>query len=244
MESCCPAEEERLRLRGRTFEDPEQFRHADETTLSLPPPSKSETDKSPTALGGIVIAEPRESFSREEAKTVTDDVEASVISAGAATEQGTMETVSESHRTLKRVVDGENTADLGVLQCKSNTDEGGSDTIGQTSQRTEHGLEELGIDQNEVAKDEESEFRPAAAMSAKAVVRARRQWALRRARRSEGPNEANQLELGGGRAGISGQEVWTGEDHGTKKETIVVGDGRVVPLLVSQSVLNTTCLYG
>lgn len=59
--------------------------------------------------------------------------------------------------------------------------------------------------------EEEEEFRPKATMSARGVVRARRQWALRRARRREGPNEANQLELGGGSpAEVGIREAWVG----------------------------------
>ncbi|CAN0449105.1 unnamed protein product, partial [Pylaiella littoralis] len=35
VQSCCPAEEARLRERGRTFEDPEEFRHADQISMPL-----------------------------------------------------------------------------------------------------------------------------------------------------------------------------------------------------------------
>ncbi|CAM9825685.1 unnamed protein product, partial [Laminaria digitata] len=45
--------------------------------------------------------------------------------------------------------------------------------------------------------DDADDFKPTVTMNPRAVVRERRQWALRRARRREGPNEANQLELGG-----------------------------------------------
>lgn len=71
--------------------------------------------------------------------------------------------------------------------------------------------EEGSKDSGEKKEDEEEhdEFRPRAAASARTVVRERRQWALRRARRLEGPNEANQLELGGGLpAGGGNNKVW------------------------------------
>lgn len=191
-----------------------------------------------------MIAKPRRNLSEEEAESVTDDIEASVISARTATEQDTMGTISESYQVPKCGVKGKNMAQRDVVQRKNNNDEGRNDAIGQTAPRMERGVQEIYLDQNEGTTDDESEFRVDAAMSAKAVVRARRQWALRRARRSEGPNEANQLELGGGGEGISGQGVRTRDDYVTKSETIAVDGGSVVPLLVSQSGLNTTCLHG
>jgi len=39
-------------------------------------------------------------------------------------------------------------------------------------------------------------FKPSGSLSLRAIIRERRQWALRKARRREGPNEANQLALG------------------------------------------------
>lgn len=65
---------------------------------------------------------------------------------------------------------------------------------------------------------------PRAGMSAKTIVRARRQWALRRARRREGPNEANQLELGGGSAAGPGiGEAWV--ETVVKVATVAGKDG-------------------
>ena len=43
---------------------------------------------------------------------------------------------------------------------------------------------------------EEGEFVPSPSMSLRAIIRERRQWALRKARRREGPNEENQIMLG------------------------------------------------
>eukprot|EP00520_Triparma_pacifica_P008736 CAMPEP_0118651064 /NCGR_PEP_ID=MMETSP0785-20121206/10589_1 /TAXON_ID=91992 /ORGANISM="Bolidomonas pacifica, Strain CCMP 1866" /LENGTH=2593 /DNA_ID=CAMNT_0006543497 /DNA_START=44 /DNA_END=7822 /DNA_ORIENTATION=+ len=53
--------------------------------------------------------------------------------------------------------------------------------------------------ENEVLEGDE-EFVPSPSMSLRAIIRERRQWALRKARRREGPNEENQIMLGGERS--------------------------------------------
>ena len=71
-------------------------------------------------------------------------------------------------------------------------------------------------------------------------MRERRQWALRRARRREGPNEANQLELGGWSDDIFGEipvAGATGEGVDVNRERLDTagggGERSVVALLVS-----------
>lgn len=49
-------------------------------------------------------------------------------------------------------------------------------------------------------EDEDAEFVPSPSASLRAIIRERRQWALRKARRREGPNEENQLLLGSERS--------------------------------------------
>ncbi|CAM9427687.1 unnamed protein product, partial [Choristocarpus tenellus] len=129
VERCCPAEEERLRLRGRTFEDPEQ--HIDQHVCLAPQD------------------DPKQKWAMEEAE-----------------ETSTVPPLDEPY-----------------LQQRMK--EGGSDKP--------EGKAEKESSPEDFVDDFQSEI----LLSAGDVVRARRQWALRRTRRKEGPNRANQKQLGG-----------------------------------------------
>lgn len=212
IDSCCPAEEEQLRRRGRTFEHPEQFRHADEASPPPPPPSrrlllddgKPSQDSSAYDGAGGILAE-------HDAPTIA----VRTVSAAGTTH------VREPEEVRTRDVNGEDEPEPVTLR-RVDTGHQSADNVAGQAAETAH-IRTARDEQH--GENEEWDFRPTAAMSAKAVVRERRQWALRRARRSEGPNEANQLELGGGGVCVSGSGSFTTTIH----------DGGVVALLVSQS---------
>ncbi|CAM9262946.1 unnamed protein product, partial [Ectocarpus fasciculatus] len=196
VQSCCPAEEARLLERGRTFDGPEEFRHADQ--ISAPPsPSPASTwqeqpsrsPKSPPLLSKERGPEKatKESFSRSIEDEVADN-----------------STVAESGQRSTPSVDGQG-RQL-VTEAMATPEAGLLGDVGEGEKKEQGSAEE---NEGEREKEEEEEFRPRAAMSARAVVRERRQWALRRARRQEGPNEANQLELGGwSPTGTGVPEAW------------------------------------
>ena len=178
VQSCCPAEEERLRRRGRQFDDPEEFRHADQ--MSMP--------SSPSATTTAIATAPQERSSE-------DGIEAT---------QPLEETYSFSN-TDDSTGGASFTEGGGSRPPLPDRDHHQGNAVDAEAGGREHRQQELhslekppGDQQADEQEEEEEEFRPKATMSARGVVRARRQWALRRARRREGPNEANQLELGGG----------------------------------------------
>ncbi|CAM9647190.1 unnamed protein product, partial [Ectocarpus sp. 12 AP-2014] len=196
VQSCCPAEEARLLERGRTFDGPEEFRHADQ--ISAPPSPRpasvwheqaSRSPSSPPLLSKQRGPEKaaKESFSH----SIEDDLVNS-------------STVDESGQRASSSVDGQG-RQL-VTEATATPEAGRLGGVGEDENQGHGNAEE---NEGERVEEEEEEFRPRAAMSARAVVRDRRQWALRRARRQEGPNEANQLELGGwSPAGTGVPEAW------------------------------------
>ncbi|CAM9414363.1 unnamed protein product [Discosporangium mesarthrocarpum] len=147
VERCCPAEEERLRRLGRTFEDSEQ--HSDKPVSFLVPPSVA-------PMSGQA-----DCVSRSESEAVGNGV-GGQLSRDKETERGD-----------------------GIL------------TIDRDEGEKEGGAMVSGEGSGGGNQEEDDEFRPTESLRAGEVVRARRQWALRRARRKEGPNEANQRQLGG-----------------------------------------------
>lgn len=258
MQSCCPAEEVRLRRRGRTFGDPEEFRHADE--LSAPPPASTAVitpqEHFSTSLDDETLSiEPRsETFNRHQqlsgdAFSNTEDGRGVCT---ASSVKGTLPPPDPQNRPrcdhpTAAVPPNAHLSGSGRSDHQPNTQEGHALGEGQHQ-----------VDEKKVREEqEEAEFRPKKAMSARTVVRERRQWALRRSRRLEGPNEANQLELGGGPPVGSGvPEAWVdtvvrvagrggvgSEGEGPAREGKEVGvarsgggaggDGGTVALLVS-----------
>ena len=201
VQSSCPAEEARLRRRGRQFDDPEEFRHADQ--VSMP--------SSPSAAAGAMETASEEQTDGSPANQLISregDVEAT---------QRQQEQPLEETLLLSKEDDGTFAEDgqPAPPPPDRHSDQGnaaGAKAGGREPRKQEmHSLEQPQDDQeaDEEEEEEEEEFRPKATMSARAVVRARRQWALRRARRREGPNGANQLELGGGSPADAGsREAW------------------------------------
>lgn len=213
MRSCCPAEEARLLKRGRTFEDPEEFRHADQLSAPLSPSDPSSAPQKQASSNPIntqVLSEEqgletatqqqqleaRASFSKEDG----DDTGASITSISSSG-KGNETPPSSSPPPLPDHQDGQG---HGGTELKPVVSPNESLFGGGAGEREPY------HQQQQEEEDEDEEFKPRLAMSAKSVVRQRRQWALRRARRREGPNEANQLELGGGSpAGTAGiREAW------------------------------------
>lgn len=201
MQSCCPAEEERLRRRGRQFDDPEQFRHADQASM----PS------SPAATVAIVTA-PQEKVSGcsdNQLVSRKKDAEATQPQQEQLEERSSFSNADDS--TGASIAEGGGFAppllDQDHHQGSAVDEEAGER---EPRQHEAHSLEKPPGDQQTDEQEEEEEvFRPKGTMSARGVVRARRQWALRRARRREGPNKANQLELGGGSPAETGiREAW------------------------------------
>lgn len=197
MQSCCPAEEARLLARGRTFDGPEEFRHADQISAPQSPSPAfawqaqvSENPNSPPLLSNQRGPEKSttESFSRSFEDDLADN-----------------STVAESGQRSTSAVDGQG-RQL-VTEGTATPEAGRLGRVGEDEKQEQGNAEDNGREREE--DKEEEEFRPRAAVSARAVVRERRQWALRRARRQEGPNEANQLELGGwSPARIGVPEAW------------------------------------
>lgn len=230
MENCCPAEEERLRRRGRTFEDPEQFRHVDEIDPLPTSPTSHIADGGQlrVQVDGTPVTEEerREGFPHEETQLTTTIVshESTITRMSTA---GQPMTANGGNEEPERGTGSRENATSAMALRSDELEDNGQNLVGQdvVGIPTDHRGEE----------DTEKEFCPTKAMSAKAVVRARRQWALRRARRSEGPNEANQLELGGG-AGVATGGAWT--SYGVAERGITDGDGSVVRLLVSWHTLK------
>ncbi len=177
VQSCCPAEEARLKRKGLAFDGPEDFAHADEVSTL---PSPHAVDSSPKGLSGS-----------PNTRVVSADL--------------------ETPPRQRQQLEGRSSF------SKADGGAGGTNaTFVEKGPGGEGGGGEGG--------DDEEEFMPRAGMSAKTVVRARRQWALRRARRREGPNEANQLELGGGSAVGSGiGEAWV--ETVVKVATVAGKDG-------------------
>ncbi|CAN0120353.1 unnamed protein product [Scytosiphon promiscuus] len=183
VQSCCPAEEARLRRRGQTFEDPEEFRHADQIST---PPSHSLADI-PQDRGS---ASPNDRpFSKESGREPP--------------------LPAPDPRNLHRGQDG-----TSALSPESSPPQGATGD-GETDRQQKKTLEKQpshlveeekgrGVAANYEEDGKEDEYQPRPGTSARTVVRERRQWALRRTRRLEGPNEANQLELGGGLPAVDG----------------------------------------
>lgn len=222
VQSCCPAEEARLRKKGRTFEDPEEFRHADQ--LSPPPspsgpssssdPQEEQASSTPNNKNQLVIEEQAlEATTQQQQPSLGVRLlvskEEHGEDAGAATTRTSIpfssgerkeEAPPPSSRPPSTLLPdrqdhrGDGGAELKWLLAPNESLLGGGAREGEPC----HHHQEENEEEEEDEEDEDEEFRPRTAMSARAVVRQRRQWALRRARRQEGPNEANQLELGGG----------------------------------------------
>lgn len=271
VEKHCPAEEERLRRRGRTFQDPEQFEHTDEIgpSLILQPQKQVENTDSTTSLVDAsnlkedgsdpetnvarhrVQVSPREDGTSGGLADVVDrearrdNLGAGDIGKRLGLEGDPVEVPREQHGLQNENEDTEEHTEIWRLQGDSTSSDhvvaiDKRDQANGALQGREHGSEKEAEVAKEIQEQEEEEtdeeFSPKAAMSARAVVRARRQWALRRARRHEGPNEANQLELGGG-AGVVGEAVPAGGvvDNGKDGDMLIEGQGgNVVALLVSQ----------
>lgn len=241
MESCCPNEEERLRLRGLTFEAPEQFRHSDQ----LSPRTSTENDLGTRSADEKVSAKmaqrPEYSINAVDEIIASEDAQAPTT---ASKEKESEETDCCWRQAKSGSVDevrgrllyhSENTS----LQTATSCERSEGRVLGemdQTRDKQRTGRRQDGQSGMEGEDKETEEFRPTAMMSARAVVRERRQWALRRARRQEGPNEANQLQLGGGQHEIG--EAWTAAaDSSTsgkeERKDAAEGGGSVVALLVS-----------
>lgn len=243
METCCPAEEQRLRLRGRTFEDPEQFSHEDESALpSFSQSSRRDGVDNPPSAPGEKNMGRSQGERDQDVETVTNDAEALSVSVPAETEQVEVgSTPSHSHHATSCSVEGGVSFQVDDASQRQGVDGIGSDKVERIAEGTDGEVGGMGRVKQTSADGEDygaSEFRPAAAMSAKAVVRARRQWALRRSKRFEGPNEANQLELGGapGEGSLLSEGSCTGGNNGAKEEdTAPAADIGVVPLLVSST---------
>lgn len=233
VESCCPAEEERLRRRGRAFDDPEEFKHDDQVAALVPRPNEpvvspdsetaQKTDQQrrpaetlPVSRNGyasstsgvgtpddIVVVEGEgdgeknacRKLDRSSSLTSSgNNVETSIDDSSpqhngdAATKQ--MDTPERASCDVSTGTSPLLTAAAAGVTSRNQSD----DTA--TCQEDEE-VKSIKQDNDEDDNDDE-DFKPTSAMNPRAIVRERRQWALRRARRREGPNEANQLELGGG----------------------------------------------
>ena len=280
VESCCPAEEERLRRRGRAFDDPEEFKHDDEVVPLVPRPDEPAVSRdSETAQEADQHRQPLESLpvSRNGHASSTsgvgtpDDI---VLVEGE--KGGEKNACRRSDRSSSSTLSGNNVeASMGDSSSKHNLDvaskendslvrascdvskrpsplltaaAGGATSHNQSDDTTtyqeEEGVKNKKQDDDEDDNDDDDDFKPTVAMNPRAIVRERRQWALRRARRREGPNEANQLELGGGWldnmfceirvAGAPGEGT---DANGQRVDTTDGGDGggggrSVVALLV------------
>lgn len=202
VQSCCPAEEARIRRKGRQFDDPEEFRHADQ--VSMPSSPSAATEAIATASEEQASGSPDNQLTSSEG-----DIE--------PTQQQQEQPLGTSWFSNADDGTGDSFAEDGqpAPPPPDQHYDQGNDTDAELGEREPrkkevHSLERPQDDQQaDQEEEEEEEFRPKATMSARAVVRARRQWALRRARRREGPNEANQLELGGGSPADAGiREAW------------------------------------
>ncbi|CAM9386389.1 unnamed protein product, partial [Ectocarpus sp. 8 AP-2014] len=200
VQSCCPAEEARLLERGRAFDGPEEFRHADQ--ISAPPsPSPAsawheQASRSPNSPPLLSKERGPEKVTKE---SLSCSIEYDLADNSAVDESGQRASSSGDGQGGQLVTEATATA-------TATAEVGRLGGVGE-DENQEHGSAEK--NERERGEEEEQEFRPRAAMSARAVVRERRQWALRRARRQEGPNEANQLELGGwSPAGTGVPEAW------------------------------------
>lgn len=200
VQSCCPAEEERLREKGREFDDPEEFRHIDEALSSI----SNQANNFPL-LGNQSRKEMGEELRLLEQASRLDDGSCNVA------------VDPDASPAARRDEGGDypgSGADLG---------ETGDIAAWRPSR------DKVAISASEGERDDC--FTPTMAMSARTVVRERRQWALRRARRQEGPNISNQLELGGGMSLADGYGA-----EGTKGQADI--GGNVVALLVGRYVLS------
>lgn len=213
---CCAAEEERLRRRDRTFEDPEEFRHPDElpaptSTLTLEdrstmvegsPDSLQQSEQKPAPVGEMEVL-------------ASDEAQAPVAGGDRHDDcllRSPEDAQSKSKIDLVPVYDPHQQINTS-LSCHASVEE----KIPPRNQSPEE-------------EEEEDTFKPMRGLTARALVCERRQWALRRVRRYEGPNEANQLELGGGSPpGV--REAWP--DASSARVDITCGGRSVVGLLVS-----------
>lgn len=262
-----------MRRRGRTFQDPEKFEHADEIVsyLTLQPQNQIEntenitplvdasnlkedgSDPESSAARPLAQASLHEDGTRDSAAEVVDrEARHDTLGAGGVgkwigLEGDPVEVPRESNGFQTEEENTEEHIQTWMLQGDSRSrdhvvmidgDRQADEALQGRGNSNENEAEVRKEDPEQEEEETDEEFRPKAAMSARAVVRARRQWALRRARRHEGPNEANQLELGGG-AGVTGEAGpaggFGGVDNGKDGNRLIEGCGRnVVALLVSQ----------
>lgn len=217
MQSCCPAEEARLRRRERKFDDPEEFGHVDR--VSMPSSPSACTAATATALQEQANGNLDNQFVCSETIQQQQPLEETPlmlnaddgIGASFAEQGGSTPPPDRQHRQGN------------VVDAKAGEHEPRQQEIHPLKQPQG---DKQSDEEEEAEEGEEEEFRPTATMSARGVVRARRQWALRRARRREGPNEANQLELGGGSPAETGmREAWV--DTVVKKAAVSSRSGAV-----------------
>lgn len=245
MESCCPAEEERLRRRGRTFEDPEEFRHVNQiaSLVSKQADPRNLCENQHGDNTGQQLPLQHLSYLGKEYTYATTGMKAISTSDREANSGrpsqgvGHIETLIDSDMRLNKDAMNLENLQVGESSRRSPTNDTQDQIHDETTQMKPQDKAEGKIQKEEKTDEEENEFKPTTVMSARAVVRERRQWALRRARRQEGPNETNQLELGGGPSEGSGSwEAGNAGDsiHGKEKSVNVAdGGGTVVALLVS-----------
>lgn len=221
---CCSAEEERLRRRDQTFEDPEEFRNPDE----LPAPTSTSTleDRSTMVEGSPEAAQLQQSEQNPalvgEMEVLVSDEAQAPVAVEDRHDDGLLrypgDSQSKSNIDLIPVHDPHQQIDTSLLNldpCRSSVEE-----------------ERAPRDQSRQQEEKEDTFRPTRGLTARALVCERRQWALRRVRRHEGPNEANQLELGGGSPGV--REAWPDASGARVSSTENCLGGRsVVGVLVS-----------
>lgn len=245
MQSCCPAEEERLRCRGRTFEDPEEFRHADQVSSLV----SNQTVLDPP-LGDKEELEVTQQQHHEEKHFLIEKANSATPKEETAASDGEKNTTeytgyAESGMGQTRVFSEQGSSQDAINSLQACTLPGGvsmsflhiQDHDNATQAEPQNDAQLKPLNSEEIGTEGE-EFRPTAAMSARTVVRERRQWALRRLRRQEGPNEANQLELGGGppEAREARNTVAISRDAENKNQgvnTATKGGGSIVALLVS-----------
>lgn len=199
-----------MRQKGKTFQDPEQFLHIDEM---LPPPPRRVVRQRAEVGGSHSSESQRDLQQKEVEKPSGTHMGGSAICA--------MSTSAE---------DGERDVEKNYPALLIGSEEKKTERLLDT----EHGEQDCqdpprSPEKPDHSREEEVDFCPKSAMSARSIVRARRQWALRRARRKEGPNEANQLELGGGIIG----SIETSTEPDMQHKRVSNGKTGAVPLLVS-----------
>lgn len=263
---CSAAEEERLRRRDRTFEDPEEFRHPDElpsltsmltledrsTMVEGSPDMPQQSKQNPAPVGEMEVL-----ASDEAQAPVTEEGgngDSLLLSRNTMVE-GSPDMPQQSEKKPAPV------GEMGVLasdEAQAPVAEGGrhDDSLLRSTKDAQSkskidlvcvndprqqidtslscyaSVEDKGPPRNQSPEEKEKEdyFKPIKGLTARALVCERRQWALRRVRRYEGPNEANQYELGGG-SPPSVKEAWP--DASSARVNITCGGKSVVGLLVS-----------